>query len=282
VKLAVLHPGAMGATIGAALVRAGHTVTWLTAGRSEASSGRAAEAGLEGVASLAELVAEADGIVSVCPPHAAMDVARSVDAAGFRGLYVDANAIAPHSARLIHGIFGERFVDGGIIGPPARRAGTTRLYVSGDRAPEAAAWFTGDVPDVHVVDGPAGAASALKMCYAAYTKGTSALLLAIRAMAEAEGVTQALLGEWAISQPDLEARSEGAARGTAGKAWRFVGEMEEIASTFAARDLPGGFHEAAAEIYRRMSDLKEVADPEFNDVLAALRAPESPPVGDPR
>jgi 3-hydroxyisobutyrate dehydrogenase-like beta-hydroxyacid dehydrogenase len=281
VKLAVLHPGAMGATIGAALTRSGHQVRWLRSGRSQETADRATEAGLEALDDLRELIAGADGIVSVCPPHAALEVARSVEATGHGGLYVDANAVAPATARKIHGIFGERFVDGGIIGPPALRAGTTRLYLSGDRAEEAAGWFADEVLGVQLVDGPAGAASALKMCYAAYTKGTSALLLAIRALAEAEEVTEALLGEWQISQPDLAGRSSRAAQGTAGKAWRFVGEMEEIASTFAARDLPGGFHEAAAEIYRRMSGLKDADDPDLAAVLAALTAREPPSARDP-
>lgn len=110
------------------------------------------------------------------------------------------------------------------------------------------------------------------MCYAAYTKGSSALLLAIRALAAAEGVAGALLAEWGISQADLEARYTHAARGTAPKAWRFVGEMEEIARTFEARNLPSGFHQAAAEIYRRMSDLKETAEPSLEDVLTALNS----------
>ena len=123
---------------------------------------------------------------------------------------------------------------------------------------------------VSVVNDKTTSASALKMCYAAYTKGSSALLLAVRALAEAEGVADALLEEWSISQPDLLKRVEGTARGTAGKAWRFVGEMEEIAATFEAQGLPGGFHQAAAEAYGRMSSLKDAADAGLDDVLKAL------------
>ena len=102
-----------------------------------------------------------------------------------------------------------------------------------------------------------GAASALKMCYAAWTKGSSAMLLAIRALAEAEGVSEALLNEWKISQPELEARSEFAAAGSAPKAWRFVGEMEEIASSFRQAGLPDQFHLGAAELYRRLEIFKD-------------------------
>jgi len=265
----------MGVTIGAALVASGHQVFWLTEGRSPATAARAGEAGLTGIDSLEQLASDCDGVVSVCPPHAAADVAGMVLKAGLGGVYLDANAVAPATARSIHALLGDRFVDGGIIGPPAKRAGTTRLYLSGSRADEVAGWFTDDVLGVQVIPSDAGAASALKMCYAAYTKGSSALLLAIRALAEAEGVNESLLEEWAISQPDLAPRSEGAARGTAAKAWRFVGEMEEIAATFSARSLPDGFHLAAAEVYRRMSALKDVPDADLDQVLASLLADDA-------
>jgi hypothetical protein len=89
------------------------------------------------------------------------------------------------------------------------------------------------------------------MAYAGWTKGSAALLLAVRALARAEGVEEALLAEWAQSQPQLQQASERAARSAAGKSWRWIGEMEEIAATMAGAGLPPGFHEAAAEIYRR-------------------------------
>ena len=270
-RLALLHPGAMGATIGAALNAAGHEVVWVSEGRSDATRQRADAAGLVAVETLTAAVSSSEGVISVCPPHAATAVARSVKNAGFEGTYLDANAVAPATARALFELIGEGFVDGGIIGPPAQRPGTTRLYLSGDRAELVSGWFDQEVLGVHLVPGGAGAASALKMCYAAYTKGSIALLLTIRALAEAEGVSASLLEEWQRSQPELALRSEGGARGTAGKAWRFVGEMEEIAATFEASDLPGGFHHAAAELYRRMSDLKDLQDPGLAEVIAALR-----------
>jgi 3-hydroxyisobutyrate dehydrogenase-like beta-hydroxyacid dehydrogenase len=271
----------MGSSIGHALVRSGHQVRWLASGRSKETVARAEAAGLTALSDMKALLEDCTGVISVCPPDAALAVARSVKErieAGFDGLYVDANAIAPATARSIHTLLGERFVDGGIIGPPAIQPGTTRLYLSGKQARVVKGWFSDGVLGVDCIEGPPGAASALKMCYAAYTKGTSALLLAIRALADAEAVTDALLAEWGISQPDLQRRSEAAARGTAGKAWRFVGEMEEIASTFSEQDLPGEFHQAAAEIYQRMSGLKDAEDPDLDQVLAALnsRAAERP------
>ena len=138
-------------------------------------------------------------------------------------------------------------MDGGIVGSPPREAGTTRLYLSGDEAPAVAELFAGSVLDARVV----ASASAVKMVYAGWTKGSAALLLAIRELARREGVEETLLEEWALSIPDLPERSERAARSADAKGWRWVGEMEEIAATFEANGLPGGFHHAAAEVFRR-------------------------------
>ena len=269
-KLALVHPGEMGVSIGMALVESGHAVGWSSEGRSSATRARANAGAFDRHATLVELLEDATGVVSVCPPHAAIDVARGISATGFTGLYVDANAIAPDTARTIGAIVGENYVDGGIIGPPALQAGSTRLYLSGPHATDVQDWFTGGYVETAVVGTGLGQASALKMCYAAYTKGSSALLLAIRALAEAEGVTDGLLGEWQRSQPGLPERSEGAARGTSKKAWRFIGEMDEIARSFEGASLPGGFHEAAAEVFRRMADLKDVENPTLDLAIGRL------------
>ena len=130
--------------------------------------------------------------------------------------------------------------------PAASRAGTTRLYLAGPRAGEIASLFKGSALETVEMPGDVGTASALKMAYAAWTKGSSALLIAVRALAIREGVDGALRAEWERSQPGLGGRSESAVAANAKKAWRFVGEMEEIAATFAAAGLPAGFHEACA------------------------------------
>jgi 3-hydroxyisobutyrate dehydrogenase-like beta-hydroxyacid dehydrogenase len=213
-------------------------------------------------------------ILSVCPPHSALDLARAVAAQGFSGVYVDANAVSPRTAREIGRIIeraGATFVDGGIIGPPARARGTTRLYLSGAEALRIARLFSQGPLEAIVVDGGPGAASALKMAYAAYTKGTAALLVSIRAMAIRAGVDQALLDEWARSQGDLGARSERAAGETARKAWRFAGEMAEIAATFDDAGLPDGFFRAAGEIYESLTGYKDAPGmPSVAEVAKAL------------
>jgi 3-hydroxyisobutyrate dehydrogenase-like beta-hydroxyacid dehydrogenase len=250
--IGLLHPGEMGAVIGSVLRECGHTVLWASSGRSAATARRADASGLLDVRFANELAARSNVLVSVCPPHAAAEVADSV--AGYAGVYLDANAISPARSRAIGTVIedaGGRYVDGGIVGPPPRSRGTTRMYLSGAPAAFAADLFDGSAVEAVVVSEGVGQASGVKMAYAAWTKGTAALLLAIRELARIEGVEPTLLGEWRLSLPDLEEASDSAVGAASRKGWRWVAEMEEIAATFAAADLPDGFHRAAAEVFRR-------------------------------
>jgi len=271
--IGLLHPGDMGSMVGASARANGLRVLWASEGRSPQTLERAAAAGLEDMKGLAPVVAASQVILSVCPPHAAVDLAREVAAQGFSGIYVDGNAVSPQTGREIGRIVekgGATFVDGGIIGPPPRKPGTTRLYLSGEQAGAIARLFEQGPLQAIAIDGGPGAASALKMAYAAYTKGTSALLIAIRALAMQAGVDKALLDEWGLSQPGVAARSESAARDSARKAWRFTGEMAEIAATLESVDLPGGFFHAAGEIYERLAKYKDAAGtPSAEEVIRA-------------
>lgn len=248
------------------------TRLWVDAGRSEASAERAAAAGLLPVSTLDELAEQANVIVSVCPPSAAGDVAARVAHAGFTGIYVDANAIAPDGARAIGERF-EQFVDASIVGLPPTSPGTTRLYLSGpqDLTTQVQALWDGSLFDARTIGESIGAASALKMAYAGWTKGSMALLLNMAALAEAEEVSEALRAEWEMSIPDLLPRLERGGRGAAKKAWRFSGEMREIAATLAAAGLPDGFHLSAQEIYEQLAVFKDV-DPTVAEVLSQLLA----------
>lgn len=271
--ICLLHPGAMGASVGGALRSAGHAVRWVSDGRSDATRARAARAGLSDAAGLADALAGAEFVLSVCPPSAALHLATDVAASGFSGTYVDANAVAPATVRAIRAQLepsGMRVVDGGIVGPPAERPGTTRIFLSGDAALAVAGLFAGSVLEPVVVDGPVGAASATKVAYAAWTKGSSALLLAIAAYAETEGVTESLRSEWARSQPDLADRLALVAAGVAPKAWRFAGELADSGRAFADVGLPDGFGRAAADIYERLSAFRDVPDLDVDTVVAAL------------
>lgn len=248
--IGVLHPGAMGAAVGAALAQQ-HVVWWASAGRSAASARRAADAGLVDVGSVDAIREQCALVISICPPEAALDTAKQVS--GFEGVFLDANAISPATARDVAAVVeagGGRYLDGGIIGPPPTASSPgTRLYLSGAGAHDVSMLFTGTTVDARVLSGGATTASALKMCFAAWTKGTTALLLAIRALADSLGETEALLAEWAGSLPELEGRSLSAAQQAATKGWRWRGEMEEIARTFRDARLPDGFHRAAADVY---------------------------------
>jgi len=274
--VALLHPGNMGVTIGAAAATSGARVVWVSHQRGEATRKRARQAGLVDVENLEDALRQSDIVLSVCPPHAALDVAEQVAARKFKGVYVDANAVSRATAERIGEIVsraGASFVDGGIIGSPVRQAGTTRLYLSGARAPEVAELFSKSMLDARAIGPEPGAASALKVAYAAWTKGTDAMLLAIRTYASHEGVDDALLEEWRVSQPQLEKRCDRAAAAATPKAWRYVGEMEEIAEAFERAGLPGGFHKAAAELCERLESFKDRTDPAptIAEVIETLR-----------
>ena len=243
-RVGILHPGEMGAAIGT-VVRA--EALWAPDGRSAETARRAAEAGLR-PATLDDLLAACDVVISVCPPHAALDVARA--AVGHRGVFCDANAISPARVQEVARIVGGRVVDGGIVGGPPLEPGT-RLYLSGADAAEVAALFEGTALEPVVLGDELGTASALKMCYAAWTKGSAALLLATIAAGDALGVGDALRAEWERSIPELLEREARARRSADAKGWRWIGEMREIADTFVAAGEPRGFHDAAAEIFQR-------------------------------
>ena len=211
VTVGLLHPGEMGSAVGASTVAAGARVIWTSEDRSAATRARAEADGLHDVHWLNGLVNQSHVILSICPPAFAEDVAESVTMLGYHRIYVDANAVSPATVRRMSTRIeetGAHFVDGGIIGGPPRKAGTTRLYLSGEYAPKVATALAGGPLEVCVLDAPVGAASALKMAYAAWTKGTSALLAAVEALAIHEDVLEPLLGEWRRGRTGLEARAD--------------------------------------------------------------------------
>jgi 3-hydroxyisobutyrate dehydrogenase-like beta-hydroxyacid dehydrogenase len=239
-------------------VGAGHQVYWASKGRSALSAQRAVAAGLVDAGTLVDAVAASEAIIAVCPPDAARTLAAAVLAvapAGWTGVYLDANAIAPSTFAEIAGMGhgGDvRFVDGGIIGPPPTRPGVTRLYLSGADAPTMAELWAGSNLEAIVISDRPGDASALKLAYASWSKASQALLLTARAVASAQGVEEWLLGEWDRADGDLRAASERAAAAAATKGWRWSGEMREIAALLRDSGLPDGFHLAAAEVFAQV------------------------------
>ncbi len=280
-RVGIIHPGTMGASIAAAAKRSGHDVLWASEGRSPQTHERASSIGLLDVGTLAELCGRCAVLLSVCPPHAAEQVAEQVIFHSFRGTYLDANAISPKrteriSTRMLqHGV---DFVDGGIIGGPAWSPGRTWLYLAGPGAGFIASLFSEGPLEVEIIGQRIGKASALKMCYAANSKGTTALLCAVLAAAERLGVREELQKQWTRGETGYAECAAQRIRNVTKKAWRFAGEMEEIASTFRDAGLPGGFHDGASELYRRIAGFKDSPIvPPLEEVLATLAGPEELP-----
>jgi 3-hydroxyisobutyrate dehydrogenase-like beta-hydroxyacid dehydrogenase len=166
---------------------------------------------------------------------------------------------------------GIRFVDGGIIGGPAWAPKATWLYLSGVHAEEIAACFSKGPLETRIIGNEIGKASALKMCYAAYTKGTTALLAAILAASESLGIRENLYEQWDMDNPGFSEQVNQRVSRVTAKAWRFEGEMREIATTLQEAGLPGDFHTAAAEIYHRMADFKDATYiPQLGEVIRSL------------
>lgn len=281
-KIGILHPGNMGISIAASMQNSGNTVYWVSEGRGMGTLQRAQRYGLVDAGNLGNLCRTSSVIVSVCPPDAAEEVAYKVFAYGYQGIYLDANAISPQRARRIGQAAkeaGVKLIDGGIIGGPAWQPGNTWLYLSGEHAYEMVDIFSAGPLETSIIGEEIGKASALKMCFAAYTKGKSALLCAILAAAESLEVRDDLLVQWSRNGSHFAEEATERVRRVTAKAWRFAGEMDEISSTFDQVGIPGGFHAAAGSIYRRIAGFKDTPEtPTLEEVLAALNQQAKPGV----
>jgi 3-hydroxyisobutyrate dehydrogenase-like beta-hydroxyacid dehydrogenase len=252
----LLSPGDMGHAVGAVLVNNGIRVITCLEGRSERTAGLAKKAGIEPVDSYETMVREAEIMLSILVParagSAAELVAKALDAAGERITYVDCNAIAPQTVQEIGDIItatGSTFVDGGIIGGPPKPGVWNRIYISGPET-EKASELAGYGLDVRAIGKEIGQASGLKMVYAALTKGTSALALELLVAAKRLNLYDALISEWELSQADRYESFKRGLQSVPSKAYRWVGEMEEIAKTFGDVGLTPKILEGAAEMYR--------------------------------
>ncbi|RPI66440.1 MAG: NAD(P)-dependent oxidoreductase, partial [Geobacteraceae bacterium] len=226
-RIGVLHPGEMGVSIAVSAANSGHEVYWASQDRSEKTRLRAEKHNLIDAGSLSRLCQNSEIIFSICPPHSAEDIAKSVIQQGFKGYYLDANAISPQRAIRIGEMMesnGIRFIDGGIIGGPAWKPKETLLYLSGKDAQVIADCFSNGQLETKIIGDEIGKASALKMCYAAYSKGTTALLAAILGTAESLGVRDELYGQWDMDDPSFSEMANRRTTRVTAKAWRFEGE----------------------------------------------------------
>ena len=253
----LLSPGDMGEGVGASIKGQGIDVITVLAGRSDETRMRAQRGGFRDVPDLEALVSEADLVISIMPPERAEAIAADVTAAmkatGRTPPFADMNAIAPTTAqRIAAGIVdaGADYIDGGIIGwPPLKSEALTKLYVSGPQAGLMDV-LDGNGKKVIQLGDEIGRASAVKMIYASVTKGTDSLLTAAYTAAEALGIREVLEREWQGDVLDRMARRVPALPADAG---RWIGEMEQIAETYASIGVTANYHKGAAEMYRLLN-----------------------------
>ncbi len=256
--VAVVAPGMMGSAVAKRLTVAGLQVLTLLSGRSAATVARAEAAGMTGATEVE--IAAADIILSIVPPGEALGLAErlapAMRASHKKPIYVDCNAVDPGTVLRIAGVVqesGASFVDGGIIGPPPDPdSKNTRLYLSGTDAPRVAvlAEYGLSTP---VQPGPIGAASAMKMSYAGITKGFTALGSAMMLAATRAGTADALKAEMQVSQPALLGWLTRGTPRMYSKAYRWVAEMEEIATFVGDDPAARDFYLAAARFYERIA-----------------------------
>ncbi|HML11068.1 MAG TPA: DUF1932 domain-containing protein [Stellaceae bacterium] len=255
ITVAVMAQGSMGAVVGKRLAERGATVKTLLSGRSEASAGRAKAAGMQPAADERELLQGADYILSILPPDQAEGLASrlapALQSLPVKPVYVDCNAVSPQTAERIAGIVeptGAAFVDGGIIGGPPREGYSPAIYASGPEAERTQAIKDYGI-DWRIIAGPIGAASGLKMSYAGITKGTTAIAAAMLLGAARFGCAEALIAELSSSQPEMLKRMQRGIPGMYDKAYRWVGEMQEISDFLNANAASSDMYKGIARLY---------------------------------
>ncbi|MFI1163291.1 DUF1932 domain-containing protein [Streptomyces sp. NPDC020801] len=260
ITVGLMHPGSMGAAFGAQLRKQNVRVLWCTDGRSRQSCARAENAGLEGVQNLAQLVAHADVLLSLCPPAAAVDVAQQVAACGFDGrLYIEANAITPRRVQDVAELLpGTKVIDGAVIGSPPVGGKQPTLYLSGDPdgCSQATALFAASDVKANVLGTEVGAASALKLSYSSYQKASRVLAALAYGVADASGVADELLkiagkrGGSYLTETDYIPK-------TASRAWRWSPELDDAAALLREIGLPDDLMRAASRVLHQWSDARD-------------------------
>lgn len=258
-NIGVVSPGDMGQGVAMCIKGKGFNVYTAMDGRSARTRSLGEKAGLTDCGSMAKLVQTCDMVLSVLNPGAAVDNARAVadacKATGRKIVFVDCNAIAPQTVHEINDIIstaGCTFIDGGIIGPPPRNGAKMRFYVSGPQATLMNRIHCDGI-DVRVAGERVGDASAVKMCYAAITKGSIALGVELLVAARKLGVEQVLEAELAGSQKVLFDSVVTRSAGMAFKAYRWVPEMHEIAKTFEGAGMTPRILQGAADMYEQIA-----------------------------
>lgn len=273
----ILHPGSMGAAVAACATANAARVLWCREGRSPASAARAEQFGLEPVATLPELLDQADTVISLCPPAAAEDLAAEVASHGFGGWYIDANAINPERMRRIEALLtphAKAVIDGGVVGSPPIGGKSPTLYLSGPAAAteRVEALFTGTAVRTKSLGSEIGQASALKLAYASFQKTSRVLVALATGLAREHGVDQELITIAAQRSDSYLSETEYIAK-TAARAWRWGPELDEAADSLEAAGLPPEMLRAAAATLARWDDAKDDGELTLADALNRLARP---------
>jgi len=275
ITVGIISPGDMGHVVSRVLIDHGLRVVSCLAERSQRTQRLAAKAGVTDLLSYAELVEQADLILSILVPAQAVKAAQRVAEATTQAdvLYVDCNAVAPRTVKKIDRIIknvGGNFLDASIIGPPPRFGESTRFYASGPNVGQLSILNQYGL-EIRPLGQEIGQASAIKMCYAALTKGLTALCAELLTAAETLGVSADLAEEFELSQTALYQRMQKGLPSLPSKSRRWIGEMEEIAVTFADVGLTPNILAGAADIFRFISQTELASlSPEQPDAFPSM------------
>jgi len=275
--IAIIAQGLMGAGVGRRLHESGAEIRTLLTGRSPASAERARAAGMIAAANERELLSGADFFLSILPPGEAEPLARrlapTLTALDRKPVYIDCNAVSPQTAISIAEVVtptGAHFVDAGIIGGPPREGYKgPSIYASGEHVREAVPLRDWGI-NLRAIDGPVGAASAVKMSYAGITKGTTAIAAAMLLGAARFGCAEALIAELSDSQPQMLARMRSNIPGMYDKAYRWVAEMEEISDFLEANPPSRDIYAAVALLYDFLAAAQAEAQPGSDNAIRTL------------
>lgn len=255
----ILSPGDMGSAVGAALKSNGLRVVTALDGRSERTRELAEKGNIENVGTVSDVVRESDLILSILVPSQAealvAEVAEAISKTGNTVAFADCNAVSPETGKRMAKVIddaGGRFIDAGIIGGPPRGGTPPRFYASGPHE-AVLGELDGKGITVPLMGGEVGRASTIKMCYAAITKGTAALYAATLTAAESLGTYEELIAEMESSQPETLKRMQGVST-LSDRAFRWIGEMYEIASTFEAAGVTPKLHQGSADMFQMVAD----------------------------
>jgi 3-hydroxyisobutyrate dehydrogenase-like beta-hydroxyacid dehydrogenase len=257
VTVGLLHPGRMGAAIATQIMSNDHPVLWCPEGRSTVTRRRAENAGLHPVP-LAQLLANSQVILSICPPAVAEEIAITVAGFSYRGIYVEANAISPVRMHRITTRFteaGTTVVDGCIFGSPPGGQSSVRFYLAGATtgSRRVADLFIGSLVEPVVLGNHLGQASALKMIFACFQRTSRTAATLAHALADDHGITQALLAEAERMPRDILVNRD-FLPSVAARAWRWAPEMHEVADTLSVQHLPPDLALATAAVLQHWAD----------------------------